>query len=195
MAPNRTLQWPRSKPEELSSNPLTDRERRRRSNLSETQADYERQKKADQEHNRRHLRIFKESDVYIKAESDKAREGLLKAEAQRLDKKRIASGNHHSLLPTEYKRASKPNRICTWASQLAGDDEAENEYVELEREERKKEAEERARETMQRALEMTGRIKDEPVVKTEPEEDEPLPSIPVERWALGNTPGMPRPNY
>lgn len=88
MAPNRALQNPRAEESQLSANRLTARERTRRARLSLTQADFERQKKADAEYLRRGKEVFKETDVYKDAITDAERKRLLDGEVDRLTRER-----------------------------------------------------------------------------------------------------------
>ncbi|PSK60561.1 hypothetical protein B9Z65_711 [Elsinoe australis] len=170
MAPNRALQNPRAEESQLSANRLTARERTRRARLSLTQADFERQKKADTEYLRRGKEVFKETDVYKDATTDAERKRLLDGEVDRLTRTRKVSGNHHSLVPTDYK-GIQARHFTSWFDSRAEDDapNLKQDYETEQDEKKKKEAE---------------RIKNEPKVKEEPKDND---SHPTDVWALGNT--------
>ncbi|KAF4556046.1 Hypothetical protein D9617_2g060130 [Elsinoe fawcettii] len=186
MAPNRALQKPRAEAAGLSTNIRTVRERDRRARLGLVQADYERQKKADTEYIRRALNVFKQSDYYLKAPNDAARQAAVEAEKARLKRDRLYGSNHHSLMPTEYKGKLKQlSTANSWKDKHAGEDEAPQMR-------REKEKEESLKEQLLEAqrCEQAKRIKAEslePRIKQESMEDVDEDTPPGMAWALGNT--------
>ncbi|KAF2221676.1 hypothetical protein BDZ85DRAFT_319999 [Elsinoe ampelina] len=186
MAPNRALQAPRSDPSKLSNNRRTAIERNRRNSLSKTQADYERQKKADREHLDRYVKIFKLTDTYLKAPTDNAKKLLVDAEKQRLSAVRIIQGNHHSLLATEFRgKGRKYKHVNSWRDVHAGEDEAPN--MKVEEEQRQLATKKELDETERRTKAKIKTEKSAPKIKQEPKDDDGDDDKDDGAWVLGNT--------